>query len=68
MTNSGFIARLAAFHPHLIATDIELAVETILEAVTQSLVAGGRVEVRGFERLNEYLLFLELSRILVAVT
>lgn len=47
MTKSGFIARLAAFH-HLVATDIELAVKTILEAMTQSLVASRRVEVRGF--------------------
>lgn len=62
MTKSGFIARLAACQPHLVATDVELAVRTTPEAMTQSLVASRRVEVRGFERLNE-LLLLELSRI-----
>lgn len=48
MTKSELIARLAARHPHLVAADAELAVKTILDAITQSLVEGKRIEIRGF--------------------
>lgn len=48
MTKSELIARLAARHPHLVAGDAELVVKTILDAMTQSLVEGKRIEIRGF--------------------
>ncbi|MFN3594070.1 MAG: integration host factor subunit beta [Thiobacillaceae bacterium] len=48
MTKSELIARLAVRHPHLVAADAELAVKTILDAMTQSLVEGKRIEIRGF--------------------
>ncbi len=48
MTKSELIARLAARHPHLVAADAELVVKTILDAMTQSLVEGKRIEIRGF--------------------
>jgi integration host factor subunit beta len=48
MTKSELIARLAARHPHLVTADAELAVKTILDAMTQSLVEGKRIEIRGF--------------------
>jgi integration host factor subunit beta len=48
MTKSELIARLAERHPHLVAADAELAVKTILDAMTSSLVEGERIEIRGF--------------------
>lgn len=48
MTKSELIARLAARYPQLVAKDAEFAVKMILEAMTQSLVRGQRIEIRGF--------------------
>ncbi len=48
MTRSELIAQLTARHPQLVATDAEMAVKTILDAMTQSLVDGKRIEIRGF--------------------
>ncbi|ARU31374.1 integration host factor subunit beta [Sulfuriferula sp. AH1] len=48
MTKSELIAQLAARHPQLVATDAEMAVKTILDAVSKSLATGERVEIRGF--------------------
>lgn len=48
MTKSELIARLAARYPHLVEADAELVVKTILDAMTQSLVEGKRIEIRGF--------------------
>ena len=48
MTKSELIARLAERHPQLVAADAELAVKTIIDAMVGSLVAGERIEIRGF--------------------
>lgn len=48
MTRSELIERLAQRHPQLLATDVELAVKSLLEAMAASLKAGQRIEVRGF--------------------
>jgi integration host factor subunit beta len=48
MTKSELIARLAARYPQLVAKDAEYAVKMILDAMTQSLVTGQRIEIRGF--------------------
>ena len=48
MTKSELIAKLAAHFPQLVASDAELAVKMILDAMTQSLVKGQRIEIRGF--------------------
>ncbi|MDA8224602.1 MAG: integration host factor subunit beta [Betaproteobacteria bacterium] len=48
MTKSELIAQLAVRHPQLVATDAEMAVRTILDAVSRSLADGKRVEIRGF--------------------
>ena len=48
MTKSELIARLAERHPQLVAADAEMAVKTILDAMVGSLVAGERIEIRGF--------------------
>lgn len=48
MTKSELIAALAARYPQLAALDIEYAVRTILDALTQALASGQRIEIRGF--------------------
>ena len=48
MTKSELIQRLAERNPHLYLRDIEKIVDTILEDITQALVEGDRVELRGF--------------------
>ena len=48
MTKSELIARLAARYPQLVAKDAEYAVKMILDAMTDSLVDGERIEIRGF--------------------
>ena len=48
MTKSELIARLAQRYPQLVAKDAEYAVKMILDAMTQSLLNGHRIEIRGF--------------------
>ena len=48
MTKSELIQKLADRNPHLYLRDIEKIVETIFEEMTQALVEGNRVELRGF--------------------
>ena len=48
MTKSELIARLATRYPQLVAKDAEFAVKMILDAMTDSLVQGQRIEIRGF--------------------
>ena len=48
MTKSELIAKLALRHPQLVAKDAEAAVRTILDAISQNLAEGERIEIRGF--------------------
>jgi integration host factor subunit beta len=48
MTKSELIFRLARHYPQLVAKDAEIAVKTILDAMSMSLVKGRRIEIRGF--------------------
>lgn len=48
MTKSELIQRLAERNPHLYLRDVEKIVDTIFEEITQALVDGNRVELRGF--------------------
>ncbi len=48
MTRSDLIAALAHRFTHLTATDAEIAVKEILDAIGDSLAKGDRVEIRGF--------------------
>jgi len=48
MTKSELIAKLAEQYPQLISKDAEYAVKMILDSMTQSLVQGQRIEIRGF--------------------
>ncbi len=63
MTKSELIARLATRYSQLVAKDAEFTVKMILDAMTQSLVKGQRIEIRGFGSfgLNRLELITQLS-------
>lgn len=48
MTKSELIEALAARQTHLAASDVELAVKSLLEQMSQALAQGDRIEIRGF--------------------
>lgn len=48
MTRSELVGRLAQKYPALTHADLAATVTVILEAITTTLVAGERVEIRGF--------------------
>ncbi|NLY63652.1 MAG: integration host factor subunit beta [Alcaligenaceae bacterium] len=48
MTKSELIEALAASYPQLAARDTEYAVKTMLDALTDALARGQRIEIRGF--------------------
>ena len=48
MTKSELIERITSRHPQLSNKDIELAVKTILDTMSQALSQGDRIEIRGF--------------------
>jgi integration host factor subunit beta len=48
MIKSELIAKLAIENPHLTQRDVERVVGVIFECMTDALVQGGRVELRGF--------------------
>ncbi len=48
MTKSELIERIASRQTQLSAKDVELAVKTILEHMSQTLASGERIEIRGF--------------------
>jgi integration host factor subunit beta len=48
MTKSELIARLAERFPQLVAKDADFAVKMMLDALTDALARGDRIEIRGF--------------------
>lgn len=48
MTKSELIERIAARQTQLSVKDVELAVKTIIEQMSQTLAMGDRIEIRGF--------------------
>ncbi len=48
MTKSELIERIVSRQPQLTPKDVELAVKTLLDQMSQSLSAGERIEIRGF--------------------
>ncbi|MFB0936933.1 MAG: integration host factor subunit beta [Propionivibrio sp.] len=48
MTKSDLIVRLAERFPQLVAKDADFAVKMILDALSEALVKGDRIEIRGF--------------------
>ena len=48
MTKSELIAQLAERFPQLVAKDADFAVKMILDAMSEALAKGDRIEIRGF--------------------
>lgn len=48
MIRSDLITRLAKLYPQLLANDAESVVKVILNALSDTLSNGGRIEIRGF--------------------
>lgn len=48
MTKSELIAKLAARFPQLVAKDADFAVKMVLDAMSDALSRGDRIEIRGF--------------------
>jgi integration host factor subunit beta len=48
MTKSELIARLATRFPQLVAKDADFAVKMMLDAMSEALAKGDRIEIRGF--------------------
>jgi integration host factor subunit beta len=48
ITKSELIAKLAERYPQLAARDAEFAVKTVLDAMSDTLARGQRIEIRGF--------------------
>lgn len=48
LTKSELIERVAMRQSQLSQKDVELAVKTMLEEMSQALATGGRIEIRGF--------------------
>ena len=48
MIKSELVQAIAAENPHLYQRDVEHIVNAILEAITEALARGDRVELRGF--------------------
>ena len=48
MTKSELIEALASRQNHLAFNDVELAVKSVMEQMSQALAGGERIEIRGF--------------------
>jgi integration host factor subunit beta len=48
MTKSELITRLAERFPQLVVKDADMAVKMILDALSEALAKGDRIEIRGF--------------------
>ena len=48
MTKSELIARLSTRFPQLVAKDADFAVKMMLDAMSEALAKGDRIEIRGF--------------------
>lgn len=48
MTRSELIQQISSRFPQLTATDVDMAVRVIMDAMSKALARGGRIEIRGF--------------------
>ena len=48
MTKSELVQKLAARNPHLYLRDVERIVDTFFDEISDALVRGDRIELRGF--------------------
>ena len=56
MTKSELIERIVTHQGQLSSKDVELAIKTMLEQMSQALATGDRIEIRGFGsfKIKEY--------------
>lgn len=54
MTRSDLISLLAGKRPQFTASDVELAVKSVIGSIVNHLAQGGRVEIRGFCSFSAY--------------
>jgi len=54
MIRSKLISHLADKHSNLTASDVVLAVKTVMESIYNHLARGGRIEIRGFGSFSPY--------------
>jgi integration host factor subunit beta len=54
MIRSELVSNLAIKHPQFTASDVELAVKTIMDSLVNRLAQGDRVELRGFGSFSSY--------------
>ncbi|OPZ78856.1 MAG: Integration host factor subunit beta [Alphaproteobacteria bacterium ADurb.Bin438] len=47
MTRSDIVMKLLELNPHLSMKDAEVVVETVFDKISETLIEGGRVEIRG---------------------
>jgi integration host factor subunit beta len=52
MTKSELIALISNKQSHLLSKDVELAINTILQTMTDTVAIGERIEIRGFGSFN----------------
>jgi integration host factor subunit beta len=52
MTKSELIALISNKQPHLLSKDVELAINTIVQTMTDTVAIGERIEIRGFGSFN----------------
>ena len=50
MTKSELVAQLATRFPQLVLKDADFAVKTMLDAMSEALANGHRIEIRGLDR------------------
>src|SRR5690625_527160 len=48
VNKSNLIERIYERQPHLTPKDVEIAVKTIVDTMSETLASGGRIEIRGF--------------------
>ena len=52
MTKSELIDKISGHFPHLVQKDAQIVTEVIIESISEALVSGRRVEIRGFGSFN----------------
>ena len=60
MTKSELIEIIAARQNQLSAKDVELAVKTLIEQMSETLATGERIEIRGFGSFSHFFLLIRL--------
>lgn len=48
MLKSDLVAKMAEANPHLMQRDVEVVVNTLFDAIGDTLARGDRIEIRGF--------------------